>query len=55
MKMLGIGAFVLFVGFWMVQSPDSLAQFAGDGAAWTWTMTETVFSSVIDFLGAVFD
>lgn len=55
MKMLGIVVLVLFLGFWMVQAPGSLAQFASDGAAWVWGMTETVFSSVIDFLGALFD
>jgi hypothetical protein len=55
MKMLVIVVLVLFVGFWMVQAPSSLAQFASEGAGWSWAMTETVFSSVIDFLGALFD
>lgn len=55
MKTLVIVVLVLFVGFWMVQAPDSLAGFASDGATWVWTMTEMVFGSVIDFLGALFD
>ncbi len=46
---------VLFVGFWMVQAPGQFADFAGDGAAWVWSMTETVFTGLIDFLGALFD
>jgi hypothetical protein len=55
MKMLGLVVLVLFLGFWMVQAPGSMAQFASEGAAWAWDMTEMVFSSVIDFLGALFD
>jgi hypothetical protein len=54
MKSLVIVLLVLFVGFWMVQSPDELADFAGGGADWVWSMTETVFSGLIDFLGALF-
>ena len=46
---------VLFVGFWMVQAPDQFADFAGGGGAWLWSMTETVFTGLIDFLGALFD
>ncbi len=54
MKPLVIVLLVLFVGFWMVQAPDQLADFAGDGATWVWSMAETVFSGLIDFLGALF-
>ena len=46
---------VLFVGFWMVQAPDSLAQFAEQGSAWGWDMTTMVFTGIIDFLSALFD
>jgi hypothetical protein len=55
MKLLGVVVLVLFLGFWMVQAPGSLAAFASDGAAWTWDMAAMVFTSVIDFLGALFD
>ena len=54
MKPLVLVLLVLFVGFWMVQAPGELADFAGDGVAWAWSMTETVFSGLIDFLGALF-
>jgi hypothetical protein len=55
MKVVVAGVLVLFVGFWMVQAPNSLAQFAQDGGAWLWEMTTLVFSAVIDFLSALFD
>lgn len=55
MKFLVAGLIVLFVGFWMVQAPDSLATFTEGSAEWGWEMTTTVFSSVIDFLSALFD
>lgn len=55
MKMLAIGVVVVFVGFWMVQSPDSLAAFTRDAVAWIWDITARVFTALIDFLGRVFD
>ena len=55
MKTLIIVVIVVFVGFWMVQSPNQLADFAQDAAAWTWDMTTMVFGGVIDFLSALFD
>ena len=54
MKVLAIGLVVVFVGFWMVQSPDTLASFTRDGATWIWDTTQTVFQSLIDFLGNLF-
>jgi hypothetical protein len=55
MKTLVIVILVVFLGFWMVQSPNQLATFASDAAAWTWDMTTMVFTGVIDFLNALFD
>lgn len=55
MKLLVVGVLVLFVGYWMVQAPDSLAGFTKDGATWAWDITSTVFGSIIDFLAALFD
>lgn len=55
MKLLAIGVVVLFVGFWMVESPDSLAGFTRDAATWVWDMTSSLFESLIDFLGTVFE
>lgn len=53
MKPLVTVLLVLFLGFWMVQAPDQLADVLGDGAAGLWSMTETVFSGLIDFFGAL--
>ena len=50
MKPLILGVAVLFVGFWMVQAPDSLATFTKEGASWLWDTTSMVFSSVLEFL-----
>jgi hypothetical protein len=55
MKLVVVGILVLFVGFWMVQAPGSLATFASDSAAWIWDMTTMLFGAVIDFLNALFD
>lgn len=54
MKVVVPALLVLFLGYWMVEAPGSLAQFAQDGGAWVWDMTTMVFSAVIDFLGALF-
>jgi hypothetical protein len=54
-KLVVVGILVLFVGFWMVQAPDSLATFAADSGAWLWDMTTMVFGGIIDFLNALFD
>lgn len=53
MKYVVVGVMVLFVGFWMVQAPDSLARFAEDAGAWLWDMTTMIFGAVIDFLSAL--
>lgn len=55
MKPLVLGVAVLFVGFWMVQSPDTLATFTRESATWTWDTTTMVFDSVINFLGTLFE
>ena len=53
MKALILGVVVLFVGFWMVQAPDSLADFTKDGAGWLWDTTSMVFSSALEFLDSL--
>lgn len=53
MKPLILGVLVLFVGFWLVQAPDSLADFTKEGASWTWETTSMVFSSVLQFLDSL--
>jgi hypothetical protein len=54
-KLVVVGILVLFVGFWMVQAPDSLATFAAGSGGWLWDMTTMVFGAIIDFLNALFD
>ena len=54
-KKVLIGLLVLFLGFWMVQSPNTLASSVQEGGAWVWEMTTRVFTSVINFLGALGD
>jgi hypothetical protein len=54
MKKVVIGVVVLFIGFWMVQSPDSLAEFTREGGTLAWDATSSLFTSLIDFLGSVF-
>jgi hypothetical protein len=48
-KFLVIGVVALFLGYWLVQDPSSLAQITQDALAWTWDMAKTVFTGVIDF------
>jgi len=55
MKTLVIVILVVFVGFWMVQAPNQLADFASDAATWTWDTATMLFDGVIDFLSALFD
>lgn len=50
MKALILGVVVLFVGFWLVQAPDSLADFTKESAGWLWDTTSMVFSSALEFL-----
>lgn len=50
MKFLVIGVVALFLGYWLVQDPSSLADITGDGLSWTWEMAQTVFGGVIDFV-----
>jgi len=55
MKKLLIVVLVLFVLFWMVQAPTSMATFASDGTTWIWDTATMLFDGAIDFLGALFD
>jgi hypothetical protein len=55
MKVVVAALVVLFVGYWMIQSPQQLADVTRDSATWLWDGTQTVMSSVIDFVGALFE
>lgn len=54
MKALILGVGALFVGFWMVEAPDSLATFTKDGASWLWDTTSMVFGATVEFLDSLF-
>jgi hypothetical protein len=54
MKPVVIGLVVLFLGFWMVQDPDTLAAFVKDSAAWLWDTTTMVFEALMEFAGSLF-
>lgn len=54
MKPLILGVVILFVGFWLVQAPDSLAAFTKDAAGWTWDTTTMLFQSLMTFLDSLF-
>ena len=44
---------VVFLGFWMLQDPNGLAETAKDAGGEGWSVTEKLFSGVIDFVGAL--
>lgn len=54
MKPVVLGVVVLFVGFWMVQAPDSLATFTKESATWAWETTTMLFESLMTFLSSLF-
>lgn len=54
MKFVIGGVLVLFVGFWMVQAPESLAQFTQDSLTWGWDQATKVFTGLIDYLDTLF-
>lgn len=44
---------VVFLGFWMFTDPDGLAAAAAAGADQTWSLTQQLFTAIIDFVGAL--
>jgi hypothetical protein len=44
---------VVFLGYWLVQAPNSFANVMQDGAAWVWDVTSTLFASIIDVLSSL--
>ena len=53
LKKVVLVVLVLFLGYWLVQKPDSFATFAQDGAGWIWEMAQSLFESVIDVLDSL--
>ena len=44
---------LLFLGYWLVQAPNSFANFAEDTGSWIWRMARSLFQSVIDVLDSL--
>lgn len=44
---------VVFLGFWMLTDPAGLADTARSAGGEGWTLTEQLFTGVIDFVGAL--
>jgi hypothetical protein len=44
---------VVFLGFWMLQDPNGLADTAQSAGGNGWDLTERLFNGVIDFFGAL--
>ena len=52
-KKILIVVLVLFLGYWLVQSPNSFASFAQDAGGWIWGTASSLFESVIDVLDSL--
>jgi hypothetical protein len=44
---------VLFLGYWLVQAPNSFADFTQDVGGWLWSTARSLFESVIDVLDSL--
>jgi hypothetical protein len=44
---------VLFLGYWLVERPESFAAFAEDTGSWLWSTAQSLFQSVIDVLDSL--
>ena len=53
MRKLLIVVLVVFLGYWLVQAPDSFADVAQDTGGWLWGTTRSLFESVIDVLDSL--
>jgi hypothetical protein len=52
-KKVVIALGVLFLGFWMFTDPNGLAEAAKGAADQGWTLTQQLFTAIIDFVGAL--
>ena len=53
MKKVLLLLLVLFLGYWLVQAPNSFADVLQDTAGWTWRTVRSLFESVIDVLDSL--
>ena len=44
---------LVFVGYWMIQAPNSFANFVQDAGSWIWRTAQSLFESVIDVLDSL--
>lgn len=44
---------VVFLGFWIISDPNSLADTSGSLAVEIWDITTQLFSGLIDFIGSL--
>ena len=44
---------VFFLGYWLVERPESFATFAENLGSWLWTTAQSLFQSVIDVLDSL--
>ena len=44
---------LVFVAYWLVQAPNSFADFTQDAGSWIWRMARSLFESVIDVLNSL--
>ena len=52
-KKVLIVVLVLFLGYWLVQAPNSFAAFTEDTGGWLWRTAQSLFRSVIDVLDSL--
>ncbi len=52
-KKILIVVLVLFLGYWLVQAPNSFAAFTQDVGGWLWSTARSLFESVIDVLDSL--
>jgi hypothetical protein len=54
-KKLVLLVLVVFIGFWLYQDPQGLANVAADGGGKLWSLTTDLFDSVISFVSSFLD
>jgi len=44
---------VVFLGYWLIQAPNSFANVTEDAVSWIWDTARALFESVIDVLDSL--
>lgn len=53
MKKVGLVLLVLFLGFWLLNDPQGMADSSAAAVGAIWGLTEQVFTSAMDFFAEV--